>query len=35
MSQLRILVTGCKGRMGQAVIESVDRDPDVRRGRRD
>jgi 4-hydroxy-tetrahydrodipicolinate reductase len=28
MSQLRILVTGCKGRMGQAVIESIDRDAD-------
>jgi 4-hydroxy-tetrahydrodipicolinate reductase len=28
MSQLRILVTGCKGRMGHAVIEAVDRDAD-------
>lgn len=28
MSQLRILVTGCKGRMGKAVIEAVERDPD-------
>lgn len=28
MSQHRILVTGCKGRMGHAVIEAVDRDPD-------
>lgn len=28
MSQLRILVTGCKGRMGQAVIAAVERDPD-------
>lgn len=28
MSQLRILVTGCKGRMGQAVIQAVERDPD-------
>jgi 4-hydroxy-tetrahydrodipicolinate reductase len=29
MSQLRILVTGCKGRMGQSVIHSVDSDPDT------
>jgi 4-hydroxy-tetrahydrodipicolinate reductase len=28
MSQLRILVTGSKGRMGQAVIQAVERDPD-------
>ena len=28
MSQLRILVTGCKGRMGHAVTQSVERDPD-------
>lgn len=28
MSQLRILVTGCKGRMGHAVIQAVERDPD-------
>src|ERR1043165_6607694 len=28
MSQLRILVTGCKGRMGHAVMEPVDRDAD-------
>lgn len=28
MSQLRILVTGCKGRMGQAVIQAVERDAD-------
>ena len=28
MSNLRILVTGCKGRMGKAVIEAVERDPD-------
>lgn len=28
MSQLQILVTGCKGRMGQAVIQAVDRDSD-------
>jgi 4-hydroxy-tetrahydrodipicolinate reductase len=27
MSQLRILVTGCKGRMGHAVIEAIERDP--------
>jgi 4-hydroxy-tetrahydrodipicolinate reductase len=28
MSQLRILVTGCKGRMGHAVMQAVERDPD-------
>ena len=28
MSQLRILVTGSKGRMGHAVIQAVERDPD-------
>jgi 4-hydroxy-tetrahydrodipicolinate reductase len=28
MPQLHILVTGCKGRMGHAVIEAVGRDPD-------
>jgi 4-hydroxy-tetrahydrodipicolinate reductase len=28
MSPLRILVTGCKGRMGQAVIQAVERHPD-------
>lgn len=28
MSQLKILVTGCKGRMGQAVIQAVERHPD-------
>ena len=28
MSQLKILVTGSKGRMGQAVIQAVDRHPD-------
>ena len=28
MSQLRILVTGCKGRMGQAVIRAVEDHPD-------
>lgn len=28
MSTLRILVTGSKGRMGQAVIQAVERDPD-------
>lgn len=29
MNQLRILVTGCKGRMGQAVIQATERDPDT------
>src|SRR5688500_15961517 len=29
MSQHRILVTGSKGRMGQAVIRAVESDPDV------
>ena len=28
MNQLKILVTGCKGRMGQAVIQAVERHPD-------
>lgn len=28
MSQLKILVTGCKGRMGQAVIRAIERHPD-------
>ena len=28
MSHLRILVTGCKGRMGHAVIQAVEHDPD-------
>ena len=29
MSELRILVTGCKGRMGQAVIQATERDADT------
>src|SRR6187399_215797 len=28
MNQLKILVTGCKGRMGHAVIKAVERNPD-------